>query len=274
MSSAIDEDRESISDHLQAPRRKRRNFVIVALSRGFDQELKSSIESYLKKNHSNISVAKPKNVKELKRFFARQIVLICIDDRFTSIDENINLVKSLKEKKKTEPAPALFFTEDEKSLIDKYRSTLPQYQEMDNYLLYKNMTNQQIFSRISEQLKKAPSRRKSRRYTVNLDVEFYDLKDAHMHKAKLVDLSLHGAALEIKSKKIFSKLDQISIRIPLKGVDRQKFKDFMKLSGKIRHVFIGGTRIGVSWEHMTEGQHRLLTEYLLNLVNKQTIAYD
>jgi hypothetical protein len=45
--------------------------------------------------------------------------------------------------------------------------------------------------------------------------------------------------------------------------------DFLKLSAKVRRVFIGGTQAGISFEHLSEQQILQLTQFLTDMVNDQ-----
>lgn len=81
------------------PKKKRKNYIILAISRKVDVEIYTAIEIYLKRNHQQLSVARPKNKKELLKLYNRQIIGMVIDDDFSNLSENIDLVLTLKEKK-------------------------------------------------------------------------------------------------------------------------------------------------------------------------------
>ncbi len=82
-----------ISDFLQAPRRKRKNYVILALSEHVGFQMISGLEKYVRGKYKQLAVSKPKNPDELKRQFGRNINLLVIDDQFADLDLVIDSVK-------------------------------------------------------------------------------------------------------------------------------------------------------------------------------------
>lgn len=263
-----DKNAAKIEEYLQGPRKKRKNYVIFALGERFDKDLSFSMESYVRKSHPQLAISNPKTPDELKRQFGRNISLLVISDEFSDTSLVMNLVRILKEKRRNELIPVLFLTRDAELLVDTYHKELLLYQEADEYIVYPSAQRQQIMSRIKSGVENQNHRR-SRRYTVNLPVSFFHLTRDEYIDAHIIDISMHGAVITADKDLIFRQGDQVKLNIPIAGHIQHEGGDFMKISARVRRVFISGNKVAVSFEHVSEKQAHLIGQLLLALVSKQ-----
>ena len=184
----------SISEYLQAPRKKRKNYVILALGEGFNKDLAHNIEKFIKGRYQGLAMSRPKNMVELKRQFNRNIALLVMDDEFGDINEVCESVENLKIKRSQDLIPVLFLTRQPDKLIDAYRAKLSAFHESDDYCLYNVSDPKQVLGRIKSGIE-SQNKRKSRRYRVQIDIDFYRLSDDKTFKGVINDLSVHGAVL-------------------------------------------------------------------------------
>lgn len=263
-----DKTAAKIEEYLQGPRKKRKNYVIFALGDRFDKDLSFALEGYVRKSHTQLAISNPKNPDELKRQFSRNISLLVISDEFSDQATVMNLVKTLKEKRRSDLIPVLFLTRDAENLVNIYHKELLLYQEADEYIVYPGAPRQQITSRIKSGVENQ-NHRKSRRYTVNLPLTFFHLTlDEHIN-AHITDISMHGAILVADRDIIFRLGDQVKLNIPISNYIQYENGDFMKVSARVRRVFISGTKVAISFEHVSEKQAHLIGQLLLALVSKQ-----
>ncbi len=267
----FDEDRRQsggVVDHLQAPRKKKKDYVVIACSNLLGRELVESIETYVKLNFKGLTTVRPKNAAELQRVFSRQIVLLLIEDSFAGVEDTVKMVRSLKERKSSVPVPTIFFSENPDVLIQEYHKTMAVYQEVDTYLQARAITINQIASKISKSLTEKSVRR-SRRYAVDLPVTYFHLTKNREFKGRLVDMSIHGAILKDSDGEIFRGTDQLRINLPLGKHQGNREGDFIKISARVRRVFIDGSQVGISWEYLSENQLFVLTSILTEIVNEE-----
>ncbi len=253
--------------YLQGPRKKRKNYVILALGESFDKQLAFGIENYVRKNYPQLALSTAKSMEELTRQFGRNISLLIINDNFGNREEIMNLISNLREKRRDEVIPILFMTKDPEALIHSYHEKLLLYRESDEYIVYPQSNLGQVLSRLKNGID-AKNRRKSRRYPVNLPLTYYHLNKDTIEEGRLIDLSLHGALLQARDNQIFRLGDQIKISVPTNGLLKLETGDFIKISGRIRRVFISGSQVAISFEHVTENQQRLVGELLLAIVGR------
>lgn len=263
-----------VEEYLSAPRRNRKKYILMALNPDFDRDLSSGMEAYLKKTFGEYSLLRPKSSQELARLMNRQIVLVVIDDDFSGIEDNIQIVKSLKEKKTEETIPVVFLTDHEEQLILEYNKKLLLYQEMDNYVSYKKMPLYQICARLQSAVTSIGSTRKSRRYKVDLRVHYRESNGGEQREAMLNDLSIHGGVLQVASDRLFRLNEQLIIRIPIGNILPTESTDFLRLFSRVRRVFMSGSRAGISWDLVSEKQFMTLTKFLLELVTRQTTVHQ
>ncbi len=257
-----------VADYLAAPRKKRKSYVLMALGRSAGPDLSGGIEHYLRTNFKGVAVAAPKTPAELFKNFARQIVLLIFDDEFMDLDEGLAMIAELKRRKNSGQVPVLFLTRQPDKLIDAYNKTLAPFQEMDDYINHSRVEMSHILTKVRLGLT-TNNRRRSRRYKIDMPLNYYLLTDDKMHTARLVDLSVHGGLLKTDDGKIFRLGDQIKLNIPVTDVLPTHAGDFLKLSAKVQRVFIGGTQAGISFEHVSETQLFTLTKFLTEFVNDQ-----
>ena len=266
---ASDDERKSkIEDYLNGPRKKRKNYVIFATSANFNRDLWHSMNAFVATSYSQLSVSRPKNPQELTRQFGRNISLLVIDDQFEEIHVVLGLVKALKEKRRDEIIPVLFLTRSPQKLIEIYHKELLSYHESDEYIYYPGVSPSLLCARIKSGID-LQNRRVGRRYAINIGVKFLHLATDKMVTGRLVDLSLHGGILEAQRNTIFRHSDQIKVSIPVEKTLPGHSSDFIKVAAKVRRVFISGSKVSLSFEHITEEQHFALGTYLTNLVTDQ-----
>lgn len=259
--------KQGVVEYLQAPKRKRKNYVLLAVGPSFDREVSAGIEVYIKKNFDQLAISIPKDEVDLKRLFSRQIVLLVIEDDFNGLERTLEIVASLKEKKKDSVIPVLFLTDRPQQLIQAYHEKLLPYQEVDNYIFYRGIPLTQIYSRIQSALNLSESRR-SKRFRVNIPVSYFRLSKNQSYSGTLIDISLHGAVLLGGEDVIFSTSDQFRIQIPSLGLLPPTQGEFFKLSAVVRRVFMGGNKVGISWEYMTENQHLTILRFVSEYINQ------
>ena len=266
-----EEKKTGIADYLQAPKKKRKSYIVLALSKKIEPELYNGITQHLKKNFSSFAIMRVKNETELVRLLNRQIGLLCIDDEFMGLEENLKFIKELRIKKNDERLPVLFFTEQEKRLITDYAKHLALYQEIDNYLTYRHLSLQQILNRISFFLTQINKSRQSRRFSIDLPMHYFLLKSKEALPGTLLNISLHGGALRSQQSHLFHLHEQLVLRIPLSQFLKIEGSDFLRLSAKIRHVFMAGDPAGFSFEHVNETQFMNLSEFIINFMNRKIL---
>lgn len=255
-----------IVEYLQAPKKKRKHFIILALGKSFNRETASEVENHLRQTYKNsYALTMPKNPKELKRLFSRQIVLLVIDHAFAEHEETIELVKDLKTKNKANAIPVIFMTKNQHTLVEQYNRNLIAYQEVDSYINYRDYTMPQIVARLV--VPAGNIARRSRRFNIDVKLKYYYLAKDRYLEGKMLNISVHGGVLQDSGNEIFKMYDQLKIHLPIAGYMSPKHGEFLRLSAKVRRVLIGGNQIGFSWEYLSEEKLLLLTEYVIELTN-------
>lgn len=263
-----DDRQAQISDYLQAPRRKRKNFVVLALGRNFQPEVRRTIEGFVKANYNQLAIVSPDNIDELKRLLGRNISLLVIHDELGSNrDDLLLMLKQLKDKRRNDKIPLLFMTKNPYDLIEKYHKYLLPHQEIDDYLEYDKASKQAIISKVKSSLDSEP-KRASRRYTVSHPITFFHLTKNEVFSGTINDLSLHGAAIDAECR--LRESEQLLIRIPVTEHLDEHEGDFLKISARVRRVFISGRQVGVSFQHVTEKQSEKLA-LLLRRITTQSM---
>ena len=267
---AVDDKQKGrgVADYLNAPRKKRKSYVVVACGKGVSADLRSSIDQFVKAQFKTLALAHPKTPEELAKQSTRQIVLMIFDDEFAGLEQGLTLLRDLKAKKQEVPVPVLFLTSDPEELINAYNKVLLPYQEADEYINHAKSTPTHILSKIRSCLTNS-NRRRSRRYKVEIPLTYFDLNDDAFLKGTLIDLSIHGALLKADQGRIFKLGDQVKLHIPTAIFLGPSEGDYLKVSAKVRRVFIGGSEAGISFEHVSDKQLFTLTRFLTELVNSQ-----
>jgi hypothetical protein len=257
--------------YLQGPRKKRKNYVILALGESFDRSIAGGIENYVKKSYPQLAISSAKTTEELTRQFGRNISLLIINDVFDNRTEIMTLIRTLKDRRREETIPVLFLTKEPENLIGAYHEHLLLHRESDEYIVYTAKTLPQILSRVKNGID-AKNRRKSRRYPVNIPLTYYHLTHDNLSTGHLIDLSLHGALVQGEEDMIFKMGDQIKISVPTAGYLNLDTGDFIRISGRVRRVFISGNQVAISFEHLSDRQLQLVGELLLAIVGKNFAA--
>ncbi len=263
-----DKHANKIEDYLTGPRKKRKNYVIFALGEHFDSELGTAMDHYIKRNFPHLATSTPATAEELSRQFGRNISLLVIDDEFDEPDMVMALVRALKQKRRNELIPVLFMTRNATDLVDRYHRELLAYHEADEYVVYPGLPRNKIYSRLKIGVEEQ-NKRRSRRYSIQIAISFFHLTRDQWIDGHLIDLSMHGALIAAKRDIIFQGGDQIKLQIPIADHLSHDHGDFIKISGKVRRVYIAGTKVAISFEHVTDRQHHQLGLLLTSLVTKQ-----
>lgn len=272
LETELDEEKKSslVVDYLQGPRKKRKNYILSVFGKSFDPDVSSAVHGWVKKNFPNLAFTSPRNVKELTRMFSRQINLLMADDEFCDRETLLNQIKIMKSKKQNQGSPVLFFTNDVKSLIESYHKILLPYQEIDNYVSYRSMPMNQIYSRIQAAIN-IKATRKSRRFEINIPVRYFHLSKDRYLSGHIVEISVHGGMIHSEEDLIFKTYDQLKIHIPVKGLLPPEHGEFIRVPAKVRRVMMGGNKAAISWEYLSETQHLTLTSFVLEYVNSKMI---
>ena len=257
-----------VSEYLIAPKRKRTLHVVLAFAAGLDEEIDHGIVRYLKKDHQNLKILRPKSLMDLVKSFSKQVSLLIIDDEFDDLISILKAIRSLKKIRSKDAIPVLFLTENTQRLIKAYNFVLSIYQEVDEYIYYRNLDINIILNRINFILSKS-SRRRSRRYPVTIYLNFFHLQKDATFKGELIDLSFHGGLIKTDDSLVFQVYDQVKIYLPSLGLLEPKFGDFMRLSARIKRVLICGNIAGFAFEYLSDKQEELLISFLIKIINKQ-----
>ncbi|MEN9833958.1 MAG: hypothetical protein RL011_151 [Pseudomonadota bacterium] len=270
-SASVDDKKDSrsrVAEMLQGPRKKRKSYVFFALSKDLSVDLGGQLESLIKSSFKHLGVSRPQNAEELKRGFARQISLMVYDDEFLPGDEGLALLKSMKMRANEASTPILFLTRDPGALIENYSKVLAPFQENDDYLDYRKMTNAEIFNRVRVAVTSG-NKRRSRRYRSNIELSYSLLGSETEYKAKIFDLSMHGAMIRDEGGRIFHDAEQLRLSIPLGRMAELADGEFFKLSGRVRRTLMIGKEAGISFEHLTEEKGLMLARIITSLANAQ-----
>ena len=257
----------SVVEHLQAPRKKRKNFVIFAPGPSVDNDTLQVMIRFVKAAYPKFSVATPTNYDEFVRQFSRNIMLAIVDDEFIGRNETLELVRVMKLKKTDGATPVLFLTRHPEELVAAYNNILAQWHEVDEYINPATTPRPYIFQKIKSGVDDR-FRRKSRRFKVQFPVSFGVLDHGdRVFKGRILDMSVHGALLKADENHIFSAKDQILVHIPIGQFVPGSEEDIMRIAAKVKRVFISGDRVGISWAYLTEGKLNQLTKIVAGIVN-------
>lgn len=263
------EERQSqIADYLQAPRKKRKNYVFFALGSSFPRALKGRMKDFVQKAFPQLAIAEPVNSSELGRLFGRNISLVIVDHHFDKEETVFRLIKALKEKRAKEIIPVLFLTNSPEKLIKMYNQFLLKYQSTDDYVEYEKSSTQKVLSRIKLGIEVA-EKSQLRPYTIKHKISFFHLDYNQTFQAEVIDLNIHGGQIVALGDCIFKEDDQIKITMPINKLIKSDRGDFLKISARVRRVFIGGTHAAISFEHVTDMQRQLLTKVLMAIVSDE-----
>lgn len=257
----------SVADYLQAPRRKRGNYVITALGER-TVEFQGGIDAFVKAQFKNASLLHVKSTEELVKAFRRRILLVVVDDEFMDLPACLRLVAKFKSRGNAGAAPCLFLTRNPESLIQTYGQYLQAFQEGDDYINYAKFGLPYITSRIKAGLL-FQYRRRSRRYKIDVPLQYILLSDDQKHAGRMIDLSVHGGLLEATDGYIFRVGEQLKLHMPLASGSLEKRGEFLHVSAKVRRVMISGSKAGISFEYLSEPQSLAITAFITELSRRQ-----
>jgi hypothetical protein len=270
--SKIEEDKPSrkddVSSLLRDSKKKRKNYVIIAVEPTFNPEIMQGIKNFVRANYPAFAMSTPDSTANLSRQLGRNISLLVVSDKFDDIDIVMSLVLSLKEKKKNETIPILFLTTDTDRLISYYHANLMAFHEVDEYLEYGRTSLPALLSRIKSGLDNKNQRR-ARRYKTNMETNFFYLNKDMYVDCEVLDVSAYGALIKAKGECIFKVEDQIRLNIPISKYLTLEHGEFLKLSGRVRRVYISGNTAAVSFEYLSDEQWRSLTTILTIIANRE-----
>lgn len=297
--------KSGVAEYLAAPRKKKKNFIVIAAGPSLNVDLAIAIESFIRATFKGYAVNAPKEPEELAKTFSKQVVLLIYDDQFQDLDKGLGLIKELKRKKNIAVPPVLFLTKQASTLITAYNKILLPYHESDDYIDWTRSSQAQVLAKVRTALVTRNARR-TRRYRVDLPVEFFDKETAFMphvdpprepgvvlyydsdkrkeivvppvstppsppgRPGRLVDLSLHGCMLKSEDGTLFKDGNQISLKIPIDEYLPLESGQYLRISAKVQRVAIGGVLAGVSFENLSDRQLLTLTEFLSQVVNVQS----
>ncbi len=263
-----------VADYLAAPKKKHKSFIVVALGANFSADHESALSKYFQQLGKAFVVARPETPEELARQVSRHIQLLILDDSFAPRDRLLKLVRFMKEKKATIGLPVLFLTREPKEMTTAYRQILLAHQENDDYVDLKGLTPINLVARVKQALE-YKNRRRSRRFKVTLPVFFQILGSDAWRKGTLVDISLHGAMIATSDSTMsFDLQSQVRLQIPISDVLSPAEGEIFRLSARVRRLSITGASAGMSFEHVTERQMSLLTEFVTTLAASQSTSQD
>lgn len=262
-----------VADFLQAPKKQQRNYIVFAAGPNLTAEMKDSIAKYLEGLAKIYTLVQPRSAEDLARQVSRQIHMMIVDDSFAERTKLLKLVRFMKEKRTATGLPVTFLTRDPAGLTADYRSELLVHQESDDFIGLKNIESVELVGRIKQAVE-TRNRRRSRRFKVNMSVSWQTLGATTWSTCDLVDISLHGAQIvDPGSDVVFRVKDQVRLQIPLTGQVSAAEGEILRLSARVRRVSLGGSRAGLSFEHLTDRQVIALTQLILGLANGQTLSH-
>ena len=258
---------QAVVDYLQAPRKKRKSYIILAASQNIDTDTIQAIQRFIKSQYPKLTFVTIKNPDDLLKYSQKNIVLAIIDDQLTKREETLKIIKKLKEQKSEGPLPTLFLTKEPEELVSAYKKELHAWHEVDEYIEFPDAPRHAIFRKIKTGIETKYQRR-GRRYKVNIPV-FFQVLDSGEKKfpGTIVDFSIHGALLTVnQSQHHFSAKDQIIVHIPLSKYIKGE-ADIFRLSARVRRVLISGDKAGISWEYLSDEKVTTMTKLLMSIVN-------
>lgn len=256
-----------MSDFLQAPKKKRKSFVVLAVGPNIDKDNVVAIQKFFADQFPKLILLTTSSLDELAKLASKNIILSLIDDELSERRETLRITKYLKENKKDGPLPTLFFTKDPPALITDYQTHLKLWHEVDDYANVLDENRHALFAKIKSILE-VRNQRRSRRFKTSIPITFQILDYGdHRFKGELLDFSLHGALLSTSDPgHRFNTKDQIVIHFPLGNYVQGK-ADFFRVSARVRRVLIAGDKAGISWEYLTDEKVATLTEVLTAIVD-------
>jgi hypothetical protein len=258
---------QAVVDYLQAPRKKRKSYVVLATGPSVDQDTVQAIQRFMRTHYEKLSFVVVKSLEDLVKYSTRNIVLAIVDDRLSTRTETLNTIRRLKEQKNDGPMPTLFLTRESQELINEYQKILKVWHEVDEYIVVTEAARHAIFTKIKSGLEQRNQRR-GRRYKVTIPIHFKLLDEGEkMFKGTILDFSIHGALLSVEEgAHHFALKDQILCHIPISQYIKGD-ADVFRVSAKVRRVLISGDKAGISWEYISETKVATMTSLLTSIVD-------
>jgi hypothetical protein len=262
---------QAIEEFLQAPKKKRKSYVILAVGPGMDPDVTVAILRFLKTQYSKLSIVSARNADDVLRYAARNIVLTIMDDEFLKRQDTLRLVKSLKESKNDGPMPTLFLTKDPAALVEAYQKELLPWHEVDEYVEFDDTPRHAIFRKIKSGIE-TQYRRRAKRFKVDMPVHFQVLDTGDVkYEGKILDFSIHGALISTSNGvHQFSTKDQIIVHLPFSKYVKGD-TDILRISARVRRVLISGDQAGISWEYLSDEKVAAMTKMLFAIVDAALI---
>ena len=259
---------QSVVEHLQAPRRKRKSFVVMAAGPSIDSDTINAVNRFMKSQYPKISFVVLNSLADLVKYSSRNIILALVDDELENRSTTLQTIGKIKEKKTDGPMPTLFMTRDGTALVKDYRTELSRWHEVDEYIDLHESPRHALFTKIRGVLENKNPRR-SRRFKVSMPVAFQVLDYGEkLFEGTLLDLSIRGALLSVNDGiHNFSAKDQLLIHLPI-GRFIDSAADVFRVSGKIRRVMISGTKAGITFEYMSDEKTTSLTAIVASIVDQ------
>ena len=99
---------QSVVEHLQAPRRKRKSFVVMAAGPNSDADTINAIQRFMKSQYAKISFVVLNSLSDLVKYSSRNIILALVDDELEDRALTMQTIRKIKEKKTDEKAYHFF----------------------------------------------------------------------------------------------------------------------------------------------------------------------
>lgn len=258
---------QSVVEHLQAPRRKRKSFVVMAAGPNSDADTVNAIQRFMKSQYSKVSFVVLNSLNDLVKYSNRNIILALIDDELEDRAITMQTIKKIKEKKTDGPMPTLFVTRNGTALVEAYRTELSRWHEVDEYIDLHESPRHALFTKMRGILDNKNQRR-GRRFKVAMPVTFQVLDTGEkQYQGTLLDLSIRGAMLSVEDGvHNFSAKDQLLIHLPISKFIKSN-TDIFRIAGKIRRVMISGTKAGITFEYLSDDKMTNLTAVIATIVD-------
>ena len=93
----------AMSDFLQAPKKKRKSFVALAVGPNIDKDSVVAIQKFFATQYPKLILLTISSADELAKLAAKNVILALIDDELTGRPETLRVIRHLKENKKDAP---------------------------------------------------------------------------------------------------------------------------------------------------------------------------
>ncbi len=264
------EQKTSVSDYLDQPRTKKKENIILALGESLDPEIKIILHRSLKNRYKAHTIFTPQNPKDMLRSIGKKIAFMVVDDSFAEWSLLEPLILKIKESQYESGVPTYFLTDNSVGLIKHYHAGLFAYQEQDDYIEYMNMDKRELLIAL-DHIVKPDAKRRSRRYSIDIPVQYSSINLEQKMNGEVIDMSMHGALLKNDGALLFRPGDQLQVFFKITKILDSHEGEFMTLSGLVRRVGIAGNQAGVSWEYMSDKKIKQLSKLLNHYAQKDVL---